>query len=52
MSFTKQQHECDHDSKVEPVEGCEWCEKEVYRRTHISHGDGTSGLPEPQKKNE
>lgn len=37
-------HVANHDSRTEPVEGCPFCEREVWRRTHLCMGDGESSL--------
>lgn len=46
--YTKEQHDSAHDSKANPVPGCEHCAREIYRRTHKCFGDGSSTTPAPQ----
>lgn len=49
MKYTKEQHDIDHDSSLDPKPGCEFCAYEVYRRTHRCFGDGSSSVPMPPK---
>ena len=41
----KETHDKEHDSLYDPKPDCEFCIKEVYRRTHRCFGDGQSSVP-------
>lgn len=47
--MTKEEHDLEHDSKIDPKPDCEFCRHEVYRRTHRCFGDGGSSVPIPPK---
>jgi len=41
----KEIHDKEHNSLYDPKPGCEYCAKEVFRRTHKCFGDGMSTVP-------
>ena len=46
--YTLIQHLQDHNSLDNPIADCEFCNKEIYRRTHLCFGGGSSTIPAPQ----
>jgi hypothetical protein len=43
-------HDDQHDSRTEPQPDCDWCQREILRRTFKCHGDGAGGIKLPPKK--
>lgn len=50
MTYTQEEHKQTHNSANSPIVDCEYCSREVYRRTHRCFGDGASSVPVPAKK--
>ena len=49
----KEIHDAEHDSSYDPKPGCEFCEREVFRRIHKCFGDGMSTVTiDPPKSTE
>lgn len=46
-SYTKEQHDNEHDSKTSPVLGCSYCDKEIHRPIPLCYGDGKSSVVIP-----
>jgi hypothetical protein len=47
---SREQHDADHNSLIDPKPDCEHCRLEVYRRTHHCFGDGASTTPTPVRQ--
>lgn len=44
MVYTKEEHST-HDSMLNPMPDCEYCQIEIFRRNHRCFGAGSSTTP-------